>query len=312
MNHTGGVSWTPFAAAAAAIPLLGAGATPWLAAPAAAAMLSLAAAVVARWANRRRAGPATAAEVDGLRRALVRRDEQLATTVHELRTPLASVITALDLLRSGRTMATDEGAVLVELATLSARHLAFIVDDVLDRQALATGTLRLSLGSHGVDELLAESLRALELQAAQRGVAVRAAAVDPALAVRTDPRRFLQVMFNLVGNAMKFTARGDLVEVRAEAAPNRVRFAIVDHGPGVPDELRDRLFSPLGSDDGGTAGASGNGLGLFVCARLVQQMGGRIGHERPADGGSSFWFELPRAAARASNSEIAVAAGAAR
>ena len=311
--ESSGVSWAPFAAAVAAVPLLGVGAAPWLAAPAAAAMMALAATVVARWTTRRRRHPAEATELAGLQRALRRRDEQLATTVHELRTPLASVITALELLRSGRPDGDDETAELADIATLAARHMSFLVDDVLDEQALANGGLRLSLGSHRVQQLFPEASRALDLQAAQHGITLRFAAVDEALAVRADARRFLQVVFNLVGNAMKFTPRGGHVDVRAEGNRNRVRFEVEDDGPGIPVALENRLFVRLAGDDGGTRGGSGSGLGLYVSARIVQQMGGRIGHEKPPAGGSRFWFELPLAHPRAiTNSEIAQATGGTR
>lgn len=309
----GGVSWTPFAAAAAAVPLLGAGAAPWLAAPAAAAMMAVAAAVVARWRARRHIRSVATAEVVVLRQALVRRDEQLARTVHELRTPLASVITALELLRSSEPGAPGEAAELAATATLAARQLAFLVDDVLDEQALTSGTLRLAIGSHRVRDLLGEGLRTLELQAAERGAEIRTGAVDDSLAIRTDPRRFLQILFNLLGNAMKFTPKGEPIDIQVEARGNRVRFGIRDHGPGVPPELQGRLFSRLTGNDPRTPGdQSGNGLGLFVTGRLVQQMGGRIGLECPPAGGSLFWFELPRAEPRATNSEIAPMAGRAR
>ncbi len=311
MKEEGGVSWAPFAAAAAAVPLLGAGAAPWLAAPAAAAMSAVATAVVARWAAQRRANAHPATELDGLRRALRRRDEQLATTVHELRTPLASVVTALELLRAESTESTesaDDSAEIADIAAATARHLAFLVDDVLDREALRTGALRLAIGSHRIDTLVEEGLRTLRLLARSRDVQLRAAANDGDVAVRTDPRRFVQILFNLVGNALKFSPPGGTIEVGVETGPHRVRVAIVDHGPGVPDDLRDRLFSPLGADDGGGL-VPGTGLGLFVCARILQQMGGRIGLDRPPDGGSAFWFELPRALPRPANTAIADGAG---
>ncbi|MBL8748931.1 MAG: HAMP domain-containing histidine kinase [Planctomycetes bacterium] len=311
MKDEGGVSWAPFAAAAAAVPLLGAGAAPWLAAPAAAAMSAVATAVVARWAARKRVRSHPASELDGLRRALRRRDEQLATTVHELRTPLASVVTALELLRDEPAGSPDDSAEIATIAAAAARHLAFLVDDVLDREALRTGTLRLAIGSHRIDGLVDEGLRTLRLLARSRDVQLRAAAIDGDVAVRTDPRRFVQILFNLVGNALKFSPPGGTIEVGVETGPHRVRVAIVDHGPGVPDELRDRLFSPLGADDGGGL-VPGTGLGLFVCARIVQQLGGRIGHDRPPDGGSAFWFDQPRALPRPANTAIADSAGTAR
>lgn len=284
-----GVSWTPCVAGIAAASLLGFGVTTWIAAPLAAAGAVLG----GHWARARQRRPLPAAEVATLQRALLRRNEHLAQTVHELRTPLCSVVAALELLRGDWVTDAHETAEVLAEATMAAHHLTDLVDDVLDDAALTAGRLRLQLGSHRVTTLLDDSRRLLRLHAERRGVPLEIEAADASLAVRTDPRRFRQVVCNLVGNALKVAPRGTAVQLRVEANAHRVRFLIVDDGPGIGRELQQRLFAPFAA--GGSA--PGTGLGLHVSMRLVHQMGGRIGHESPARG-AVFWFELPRAAAR--------------
>jgi len=246
------------------------------------------------------------AQLAAAQRALARRGEHMAQTVHELRTPLCTVVAALDLLRDGVRDRCDDDTLAD--ATVAAGHLTHLVDDVLDDAAITAGRLRLSLGSHRVHELLTEGSRLLRLQAERRSVRLDLGEVDPRLAVRTDPRRFQQVVCNLVGNALKASPAGGTVQLRVETDRQRVRFVVVDRGPGVGRELRGRLFLPFQTG----ADAAGTGLGLHVSMQLVHQMGGRIGHAEPAHG-AVFWFELPRAEPRPGpHRKVAAVAGAAR
>jgi two-component system, sensor histidine kinase ChiS len=239
---------------------------------------------------------ATAAGKAELQAALRRRDEQLAHTVHELRTPLASVVTALEMLREGYASTPDEIDEFLDQASLSARHMGFLVNDVLDEAALAAGQLRLHRQALQVHDLLSAAREVLCLQARSRGIDLRFAPADHNLAVYTDERRFLQIMFNLVGNALKFTAAGETVNVHAESHDEHVRFVVADHGAGVPQEARDKLFLPFGSAPMKSGQAvPGTGLGLHVCRLLVEQLGGLIGYEPGATRGSVFWFEQPSA-----------------
>jgi signal transduction histidine kinase len=263
-------------------------------------------ALIAGWCVRRREreasdGTAGADELASSRQrerqleaALARRDEQLAHTAHELRTPLASVLMALEMVRDGYANTPAEQAEFLDEASLAARHLTFLVNDVLDSAALTAGRLQLDRGTHGVAALLADGLRILGLQAERRGIAVRCDAVAPDLAMLTDPRRFLQVLFNLLGNALKFSAAGQPIRIAVEASDQRVRIRILDQGPGVPPELRARLFTPFGRGDD-DAGQPSTGLGLFITRQLVEQMDGSIGYLPRLPRGSEFWFELPRA-----------------
>lgn len=247
-----------------------------------------AAALAAGWLARR-------SHLRQLARCQQRQDAALAHTVHELRTPLASISMALEMVREGYLAEPEELANCLDQAALAARHLGFLVDDVLDSAAIAAGQLRLQRRPHRVADLFAETQELLGVQAETRGLQLRFLAPDPALQVHTDSRRFLQILLNLAANALKFSAPGECITIDAVRLGAMVRFAVHDHGPGVPKHLRERLFQPYGTaDDAGGNGPS-TGLGLHVCTVLAQQLGGNIGYQPGPTRGSVFWFELPAA-----------------
>lgn len=261
---------------------------PWTGCAAAA----FAAAIVARQLSTR------AAEV------LAQRDRHLAQTAHELRTPLTSVLSALELVREGHATTAAEIAEFLEEADLAAQHLAHLVNDLLDDQALREGRLHLDRRRHAVATLLTDAHRLLAPTAARRGIGLQFPAATTGLDVDTDHRRCQQVLLNLVVNAVKFSPPGAAVEVRVTATPDRVRFAVVDRGPGVPEPARRVLFTAFGQAPSDRR-AEGTGLGLFITRRLLAQLGGQLGYEPGDGGGSVFWFELPRAPAARPQRSIA-------
>jgi CheY-like chemotaxis protein/anti-sigma regulatory factor (Ser/Thr protein kinase) len=135
--------------------------------------------------------------------------------------------------------------------------------------------------------------------AAQSAVALR---LDPALSsqahVQADPQRLKQVLVNLLSNAIKYNRRGGMVTLACVDRPhNRLRLAVTDTGPGILTEKIARLFTPFERLDADRSGVEGTGLGLAVSRGLVELMGGTLGVESAVGVGSTFWLELPRAAA---------------
>ncbi|MCA8950293.1 MAG: HAMP domain-containing histidine kinase, partial [Planctomycetes bacterium] len=156
----------------------------------------------------------------------------LADTVHDLRTPLTSILATLELLKLGSVSAA-ESRELIEGATAAALHLDYLIGDILDDAALDAGRLRLVRGAHRVADLLDELRRVVRLAASDRGIRLALPSVDIGVRVHTDDRRFLQVALNLVGNALKFAPRGGTVAIELEESASCIRFAVVDDGPGV-------------------------------------------------------------------------------
>jgi signal transduction histidine kinase len=114
--------------------------------------------------------------------------------------------------------------------------------------------------------------------------------------VNADPYRLQQVLANLLSNAAKFSPRGAEVHIAMHAKPDAVRVEVSDRGPGVPEEFRGRLFEKFSqADSSDTRSKGGTGLGLAVCKAIIDALGGTIGYQTNANGGATFFFELPYA-----------------
>jgi PAS domain S-box-containing protein len=230
------------------------------------------------------------------------KNEFVSTVSHELRTPLTSIRASLSLMADGMAgeLPADARA-LVDIAVQSCERLMRLIGDVLDIQKIEAGDMRLALAAEPLLPLIDQALDAMQAYAQQMGVALErdCAAAAQGLLARVDHDRMMQVLTNLLSNAIKFSRRGETVTVRLEAAGARARIAVIDHGCGIPDEFRPRMFQRFAqADSADSRKKGGTGLGLAICKSLVEKHGGTIWYESDG-GGTRFYVELALADAAA-------------
>jgi len=262
--------------------------------------------------------------------AAIAKSEFLASMSHEIRTPMHGVLGSIEMLED--TALTGQQQRYLETARTSAGMLLGVIDEILDFSRLEAGKLRIEL----LDFDLRRSVEDVTAMLAQRAhgkkleLACYIAPEVPEL-LRGDPIRLRQVLVNLVGNAIKFTERGEVVvSVSAVPAPptedagaasitsvssvssvtnampaRRLRIEVRDTGIGIAPEKQKRLFQPFTQADSSMSRRfGGSGLGLSIAKRLVELMHGAIGFESRPDHGSRFWFTLPLEAATAGSRDV--------
>ena len=209
----------------------------------------------------------------------------LRAVSHDLRTPLATMRAAVDgLLASG--VSEDDRLELVRAVGSSAEQLERLIDDLLDLSRLQSGLIHPVLRTRSLDEVLPLALSGHEPDV------VRLEVEEPAPSVTTDAGLLERVVANLVGNAVRH-APGSPVRVLAHVLPETVEVIVVDRGPGIPPEERERVFEPFQRlDDTGTGGL---GLGLAVARGLTEALGGTLSAEDTPGGGLTMVLSLPRA-----------------
>lgn len=221
----------------------------------------------------------------------------LANMSHEIRTPLNSILGKAQLIQSE---GLDERAKnQIKSIYTAAQHLLAIVNDILDISKIEAGKLKLEMSDLPLQEKIEGVLNMFAEKVDGSGIAL-GFAIDPSLppVIRGDELRIRQMLFNLVGNAVKFTENGTVTVRVLRMSPGdenfQVRFEVHDTGVGVSPENQQRLFNHFEqADNQSTRKYGGTGLGLAICKRLAEQMGGSIGVTSAIGSGSTFWFTIP-------------------
>ncbi|HEV2864536.1 MAG TPA: PAS domain S-box protein [Pyrinomonadaceae bacterium] len=222
------------------------------------------------------------------------KDEFLATVSHELRTPLTAILGWAHLLRGGGLKA---GAVSKALETIerNARSQSQLIDDLLDVSRIVTGKLRLDVVPVSPSTFIDAAVEAVRPAAEAKGVRLQKLIDTGVQTVMVDPARLQQVVWNLLTNAVKFTPRGGLVQMRLERVNSQVEMSVTDTGAGIDPEFLPHVFERFRQADQRTTRQHGGlGLGLAIVRHLVELHGGTVRADSGGEGaGSTFTVSLP-------------------
>jgi signal transduction histidine kinase/DNA-binding response OmpR family regulator len=226
------------------------------------------------------------------------KDEFLATLSHELRTPLTAMLGWTQLLRTG-ALGADETARGLEIIERNVLAQAKLIDDLLDVSRIITGKLRLNMRPLSLVSVIDSALDVVRPAADAKGIQIEATLDPDAAQLNGDPDRLQQVVWNLLVNAVKFSATGGKVRVGLSRHESRARIGVCDNGEGIEREILPHIFDRFRQADSSTRRAHGGlGLGLAIVRHVVELHGGTVRAESPGPGGgATFVVDLPAAAA---------------
>jgi GAF domain-containing protein len=218
----------------------------------------------------------------------------LANMSHELRTPLNAILGYTELiLDSIYGEPSDKMRTVLERLQANGKHLLGLINDVLDLSKIEAGQLTLSLDDYSLSDVVHGVVSAVEPLAAEKRLAFKAEIAPDLPTGHGDGRRLSQVLLNLVGNAIKFTDKGE-VAIRASVTDGAFTVAVCDTGPGIAAVDQAKIFEEFQQADSSiTRKKGGTGLGLSIAKRIIEMHGGRIWVESQSGRGSTFYFTLP-------------------
>jgi signal transduction histidine kinase len=223
------------------------------------------------------------------------KNEFVSTVSHELRTPLTSIRGALGLLSGGVAgPLPSEAADMIGIAHKNSERLIRLINDMLDLEKAESGKLDFQLAPVELGPLMGQAAVTHQGYARERRVKLEVVVEAPGAQALVDEGRFLQVLANLISNALKFSPEGEQVVLRLARHGGRLRMSVEDRGPGIPEAFRARIFQKFAQADGSdTRRRGGTGLGLAISHAFMERMGGTLEFTSSEGAGATFWAELP-------------------
>jgi len=221
----------------------------------------------------------------------------LSSMSHELRTPLGAILGFAQLLESGVPQPTAVQQRSIDQILKAGWYLLELINEILDLALIESGKLSPSMEPVSLAEVMLECEVMVEPQAKQHRISVEFTRFETPYFVNADRTRVKQLLLNLLSNAIKYNKPDGKVTVTCTLSPpDSIRISVWDTGEGLSPEQLDQLFQPFNRLGQTASTEQGTGIGLVVCKRLVELMGGVIGVESTVGNGSAFWFELKQAA----------------
>jgi PAS domain S-box-containing protein len=223
------------------------------------------------------------------------KDEFVATVSHELRTPLTSIAGALGLLigHAGGTLPAPAMRLLT-IAHANSQRLGRLVNSILDMEKIESGKVVFVLKRVEVRALVTQAIENNRGFAEEYGVRITLDAASTSGDIRADPDWLMQIVTNLLSNAIKFSPRGEEVVVAIESRGGKILISVRDHGHGIPEEFKPRIFDKFAQADNSDARQQGGtGLGLSIVKQIVERLGGTVRFDDAYGGGAIFRVEIP-------------------
>jgi PAS domain S-box-containing protein len=224
------------------------------------------------------------------------RNEFVATVSHELRTPITSIRGSLNLLHAMLDKAegvTAKASQLLEIAVSNCDRLVAIVNDILDIEKIEAGKMDYHFATVSLHQLLKQAVEANMAYAQQFSVKLALTSSEKELKIEADESRMMQVLTNLISNAVKFSPKQATVKIYAEPLADKVKVVVEDSGPGIPKAFQPRIFEKFSqAQQASKQRVPGTGLGLSICQAIVEAHHGEIGFTS-SEQGTLFYFILP-------------------
>jgi len=226
--------------------------------------------------------------------ALEIKTQFLSTVSHELRTPLTSIIGSLELVNNGVLgELPDKAKPVLGIAARNGRQLANLINDLLDLQKMETGEISFQLTPIEANDLVQEAVDSNTGYADKLGISVSFEPFGKDCRIMGERNRLLQVMNNLLSNALKFSDEGGTVRVRVEDLDGRVRISVQDSGVGIPEGAEERVFGKFSQvDSSDVRRVGGTGLGLNITKEIVERHGATINYDSELGVGTTFYLEF--------------------
>lgn len=219
----------------------------------------------------------------------------VSSVSHELRTPLTSIMGALGLLKSGvEDPNSNHFKTMLDIAYNNADRLLLLINDILDIEKIESGKMDFKFIEIDINELIELCIIQNNGLADKYDVHFNFIKAPSIPKVIADKDRIIQVLNNIMSNAAKFEPNGGTIEIKASLEKNKVRITVTDHGIGIPDKFKDKIFQAFTQADvSNTKNVAGTGLGLAISKTIVEHHFGELSFNSEINKGSSFYFTLP-------------------